>query len=288
MKCCLTHSIRERTKVHLAVQRVQVEKSLRESEKRFNQVAETAREFIWEVDRDGTITYVSPAFQTIVGYAPEEVIGSRRFFDFFAPEESEQQRRRIAEIMLMEERLTGLVTKNNRRDGSTLYCVTNALPYRDDHGRLLGYRGVNADITEQKRSEDEIAQSHRLLDYVISYARSAIAVHDREMRYIYVSREYLRQYRVREENVIGRHHYDVFPDLPEKWREAHRLALTGQVCSGEDDPYTREDGSVDWTRWECRPWYELDGSIGGIIVYTEVLSTKREGVERNRCQKPSS
>uniref|UniRef100_UPI00351CB54D PAS domain S-box protein n=1 Tax=Methanomethylovorans sp. TaxID=2758717 RepID=UPI00351CB54D len=105
------------------------------------------------------------------------------------------------------------------------------------------------------------------------------AVHDRDLKYIYVSQRYLNDYKVKESEIIGKHHYEVFPDLPPKWRDVHQKALMGEVSSAEDDPYMREDGSVDWTRWECRPWYEADGSIGGIVVYTEVI-TERKLVEK--------
>ncbi len=81
----------------------------------------------------------------------------------------------------------------------------------------------------------------------------------------------------------------VFPDLPQKWRDVHQRALAGEVSSSEEDPYLREDGTVDWTRWECRPWYESDGSIGGFIIYTEVITDRkrredelRENEERYR------
>ncbi len=73
--------------------------------------------------------------------------------------------------------------------------------------------------------------------------------------------------------------------MPQKWKEVHRKALAGQILSAEDDPYTREDGSVEWTRWECRPWHESDGSIGGIIVYTEVITErKRMAEDREKMQ----
>lgn len=114
------------------------------------------------------------------------------------------------------------------------------------------------------------------MKYVIEHNRSAVAIHDRELHYLYVSKQYLEQFNVREENIIGKHHYDVFSDLPQKWREVHKRALAGEVVNAEDDPYEREDGTVDWTRWECRPWYEADGSIGGIIVYTEVIREKKK------------
>jgi PAS domain S-box-containing protein len=127
---------------------------------------------------------------------------------------------------------------------------------------------------ECKRSEKQLIRND-LMDYVISNARSAIAIHDRDLKYIYVSKRYLKDYKIKEQNVIGKHHYEVFPDLPQKWRDVHQRALTGEVISAEEDSYYREDGSVDWTRWECRPWYESDGSIGGIIIYTEVITDRK-------------
>lgn len=134
----------------------------------------------------------------------------------------------------------------------------------------------------RKRGEEQPIHSHDLMDYIISHARSAIAVHDRDLKYIYVSERYLKEYRVKEHNIIGKHHYEVFPDLPQKWRDVHQRSLAGEVLSAEEDPYYREDGSVDWTRWECRPWYESGGSIGGIIIYTEVINERKEMEESLR------
>ena len=114
------------------------------------------------------------------------------------------------------------------------------------------------------------AHSRHLLSHIISHARTAIAVHDRDLNYLYVSEEYLKAYGVDSTHIIGRHHYEVFPDLPQKWRDVHQRCLRGEVVSAENDPFDRADGRRLWTRWECRPWFEDDGSIGGIIVNTEV------------------
>lgn len=126
-------------------------------------------------------------------------------------------------------------------------------------------------LFESKRA---LTHSHDLMSYIIEHSRSAVAVHDKNYNYIFVSKKYLEDYNVLEKDVIGRHHYEVFPDLPQKWRDVHKKALAGEVSSAEDDAFFRVDGSVLYTRWECRPWYEIDGSIGGFIIYTEVI-TKR-------------
>ena len=134
--------------------------------------------------------------------------------------------------------------------------------------------GFAQDITERKQVERKLSHSHELMTYIIEHNRSSIAVHDNDLKYIYVSKRYLEEYYVKDPNIIGKHHYDVFPDLPQKWRDVHQKALAGKISFGENDPYYRDDGSVDWTRWECRPWYEEDGTIGGIIVYTEVITDR--------------
>ncbi|MCP1715878.1 PAS domain S-box-containing protein [Methanocalculus alkaliphilus] len=128
----------------------------------------------------------------------------------------------------------------------------------------------------RRRAEERLAHSHDLMHYIIEHNNAAVAVHDRDLRYIFVSQQYLDIYGVTEASVIGRHHYEVFPDLPVKWREIHRKVLAGEgVFSADDDPFPRSDGRTDWTRWECRPWYDSDGSIGGLIVYTEITTERK-------------
>jgi len=135
----------------------------------------------------------------------------------------------------------------------------------------MAFRLFEARVNE-RRALRRLTHSRDLMSYIIGHARSAIAVHDRNLNYLYVSEEYLSSYEVESGEVIGRHHYDVFPDLPQKWRDVHQRSLRGEVISAEDDVYERTNGQKLWTRWESRPWYEDDGSIGGIIINTEVTS----------------
>ncbi len=134
----------------------------------------------------------------------------------------------------------------------------------------------------RKQSEEKLLRSYDLMDYIISHARSAIAIFDRDLKYIYVSKRYLKDYKIKTQNIIGKHHYDVFSDLPEKWKDVHQRSLTGEVVSAEEDPYYRADGSVHWTQWECRPWYESNGSIGGIVIYNEIINERKKAEETLR------
>jgi PAS domain S-box-containing protein len=138
----------------------------------------------------------------------------------------------------------------------------------------------------RRRTEAALLHSEYLMRYIIEHIRSAIAVFDKELKYIYVSQRYLKDFNIIGKDVIGKFHYDVFTDLPAHFKEAHRRALTGEVLSAEEDTYHPEGGSIIWAQWECRPWYESNGSIGGIIVATEVITErKRAEIQANLAAK---
>lgn len=126
----------------------------------------------------------------------------------------------------------------------------------------------------KNKVQEELAHSYDLMKYAIEHSNGAVAVHDNELRYIYVSERYMDDFKVKDYNIIGKHHYEVFPDLPQKWRDIHQRVLNGEVCSSECDPYPHNDGTLEWTRWECRPWFNVDETIGGLIVYTEVITNQ--------------
>jgi len=141
---------------------------------------------------------------------------------------------------------------------------------------------TNIELSAAKERAEQSAKalkhSHDLMQYIIEHNRGAVAVHDKNYNYIYVSNGYLKDYKIAEENIIGRHHYQVQPDIPQKWRDVHTRALNGEILGAEEDSYPRADGTLEWTRWECRPWYEADDSIGGFIIYTEII-TQRKNME---------
>ena len=127
----------------------------------------------------------------------------------------------------------------------------------------------------QKEAQSTALEWYDLMNYIIQHDPSAIAVHNNELRYIFVSERYLNDHKVKEKDIIGKHHYEVFPEIPEKWRDVHRRALAGEVLGSDDDYFIREDGSVEYTRWQCRPWRKSDETIGGIILYTEVTTERK-------------
>jgi len=124
-----------------------------------------------------------------------------------------------------------------------------------------------------------LKESEKRFRYILKHNPNAIAVCDKELRYLMVSDRFLNDYRLAETDIIGRHHYELFPETPQRWRDVHQRCLRGAVEHGDEDIFLRADGSEDWVRWECRPWCLPDGSIGGIILYTEVINERKRAQE---------
>ena len=118
-----------------------------------------------------------------------------------------------------------------------------------------------------------------LLRLFIDQAPVPIAMFDREMRYIAASRRWVTDYGLGDVNWRAVSHYDVFPDLPARWRDVHRRALQGDVVTAEEDRFERADGSVKWLRWEVRPWYR-GAEQGGILIFAEDITERKQSQER--------
>lgn len=252
------------------------DKELSLSEKRFRSMIEGSPIPVF-IQTEKKFAYLNPAALKLFGAENENQLLGTPVFDRFHPDFHDLVKERIKN--LNENRLSvnnSLEQKYLRLDGSEVWVETVAEPieYKEKHGALVFAR----DITERRLHSMEKKAWNDLMEYIIHHDPIAIAVLDNNLHFKYVSKRFLNDYNVLYDDIIGKHHYEVFPETPDKWRQVHKKALKGAILSSEEDFFQRPDGSIDYTSWECRPWFENDGSIGGIILYTEVI-TKRKLAE---------
>lgn len=146
---------------------------LRRSEERFQQVVKCAGDWIWEVDTEGLYTYVSPVVEAVLGYKPEEIIGKKFFYDFFAPEVKENLKKAALEVFTKRESFKSFINPNVHKHGSTVILETSGTPIIDEKGNLLGYRGADRDITERQQKENELRKLNK--DLVLASHRAGMA-----------------------------------------------------------------------------------------------------------------
>jgi PAS domain S-box-containing protein len=104
----------------------------------------------------------------------------------------------------------------------------------------------------------------------------AIAMFDQEVRYLAASQRWLDDYRLSNENLIGLSHYQVFPEISEEWKAVHRRSMDGERIVAHEDRFERMDGTVQRLRWEVRPWHAASEEAGGILIFTEDITARKE------------
>ena len=140
-----------------------MEGALRQSRERFRNITETISDWVWEVDKDSRYTYVNPKIQDILGYYPEEVIGKTPF-DLMPLDEGHRVSKIFNSIAESKQPFHCLENINIHKKGDLVVLETSGIPIFDDDGEFYGYRGVDRDITDRKRIQEELQKAHNELE----------------------------------------------------------------------------------------------------------------------------
>ena len=129
----------------------------------------------------------------------------------------------------------------------------------------------------RKAIQDEtLRESQENLRLLVAQAPITVAMFDRNMNYIATSRRWIATYGRGHADLTGLNHYGVKYDMPDYWREVHRKALAGEAQDCEEDKWVQADGTVSWLRWAVHPWRDRHQEIGGIIISTEDITTRKQ------------
>lgn len=264
------------------------EEDLHESEERFRTAFEHSASGMCLTALDGNFLQVNKALCKMLGYAadellkltfekityPDDIFLSKSFVDKAMDER--------AEVLHFEKRYL-------RKNGEVIWAEVSSSLLRDAKKKPRYFITQIIDVTERKRAEEMLNRNEEVLRLFVEHSPASIAMFDTEMKYIVASHRYLLDYDLGDQNLVGRSHYDIFPEIPERWVEIHKRCLSGATEKCDEDLFPRASGKVDWVRWEIRPWYELNNKIGGIILFSEVITetknaeaTIRESEERLR------
>ena len=132
-----------------------------------------------------------------------------------------------------------------------------------------------------------LRESEQRLRFFLDHAPGALAMFDREMRYLAWNRRWQAEYAPPGVDLRGRSHFEIYPDLKPEWREAIDRALAGEVVGNEREHIEVDGRPGFWMRWETRPWHAADGSVGGVVMSTENITDRVASEEAARTARES-
>ena len=266
--------------------RLEAEQAVRASEERLRLAQQAGGIGTFERNiRTGVVTW-TPEMESLYGLPPGGFGQTHTAFeDLIHPDDRARVR------VLVESALkTGQQARGEWRvlwpDGSIHWIAGRWQVFMNESGEPFRVVGVNIDVTARKWTEEALLEVNRnleaqavllqsreeLLKIFVKSVPAGVAMLDREMRYIQVSDRFCADYSITSSQVLGRSHYEFFPDIPQRWKEMHRRALQGETLRSDEDRWDREDGTTAWVRWEIRPWKTPGGNIGGILIFAEDIT----------------
>jgi len=135
--------------------------ALRESEENYRSIVETSTDWIWAVDLEGKHTFSNDRVRDILGIEPQELLQSTTL-DLLHPEDVPRVRELLGRGAATGGGWQGVVLRWRHRDGTYRWIESNAVAAMNAHGNLVGFRGVDRDITERRRLEDELVKTQKL------------------------------------------------------------------------------------------------------------------------------
>ena len=183
----------------------QIDEVMQQSEERIRQITKSSGIWVWEVDQNGLYTYVSESEESVLGYKPEELIGKKYFYDFFAPETKSQLKE--AALILFGEKagFSNFINTNLHKEGYEVVLETNGFPVLDGDGKLVGYRGSDRDISERIRIEKTLKESEEKFKQAFQTNPDAITINRlSDGKYISVNQGFTQIFHYLPEEILGR------------------------------------------------------------------------------------
>ena len=265
------------------------EEALRESEERLRLAQWAAHVGTFDLNLRTGVDIWTPETEALYGLPPGGFGGTLTAFeDLIYPDDRERVIELTHEMMR-----TGKPVEGEWRvvwpDGSLHWVASRGQVFMDESGEPSRMLGVNMDVTESKRVEQAqhainraleeqtalLQSQEELLRVFVKNVPAAVAMLDRDMRYLQVSDRWGTDYLPDRAEILGRSHYEIFPDMPERWKEVHRRALQGEILRANEDRWDGQDGP-HWARWEVRPWKTPEGVVGGILILTEDITRRKQ------------
>ncbi|HEV3117034.1 MAG TPA: PAS domain S-box protein, partial [Gemmataceae bacterium] len=260
------------------IQRKRAEEALRESEDRYRTLVENSYDLICEIDAQSRFVYLSPNYQDVLGYQPDDLIG-RNFFDLVHPTD-----------------LTSLLAQFSAPSKPVAYR------YRDAAGEWRWFESIgkrhqqpggnnrtfifSRDITSRKRAEEELAHERDLLHVLMENIPHLIYFKDAQSRFTRINKAQMLNLGIDDpRQALGKTDFDFYPEAlaREFFESEQRIVKTGEPLIDRIERQTGDDQNERWLSSTKVPIMGKDGTITGIVGVSRDITERKRAEEAIRA-----
>ena len=254
------------------------DEALQESEERLRDIANSMADWIWEVDAEGRYTYCSNRVKDALGYSAAEILGKTPF-DFMEPEEAEKIVEIFNTIFRKKGQIRNLQNWNISKDGRRVCLLTNGVPILDEKGNLLGYRGVDDDISDRKQAEEALQESEEKYRSMMEVMKDPVYICSSDFRVDYMNPSMTQR---TGRDATGENCFKALHDLDEKcpWCMYDKIQQSKSYVSEIVSPKDNRSYHVS-----SSPIVHGDGTISKMTVLRDTTDLKKLETQLQQAQK---
>lgn len=256
----------------------QIEKDLRASEKRFRDIVNASADWVWEVDTQSRYTYASENVSDLLGYAPEEILG-KTVFELMPADEALRVAEEFADIAARKATFRDLDNIVLHKDGTPQNTHTSGSPIFDEAGNLIGYRGIDKNVTERIQRQEQL----QVLSRAIEQSPVSVVITDTKGNIQFVNPKFEAAYGFSSEEVIGNNPRIIKSGLnsPQLYRELWETISAGKEWHGELIN-KRKSGEFFWESMSISPVTNQQGEMTHFVAIKEDIQLRKELEENQR------
>ncbi|UCH50515.1 MAG: PAS domain S-box protein [Chloroflexota bacterium] len=263
-------------------ERKRAEEVLRQSEEKYRDLVETIPDVVFAVDKNGTVTYLSPAVEPMTGYSVSELMG-QTFADFLHPEDLAHafeafQRTLSGETVVDEARF---FTKS----GETRWLRNSNKPiFAGD--QVVGVRGVFSDITESKRAEEALRQSEERYRTILEQMDESYYEIDLAGNFTFVNDALCHRLGRSREELIGMNYRAYTPKerVDNTFKTFNTVYRTGQPIKEIPAVTIAGDGSLRFVERSIFPILDREGKVAGFRGISHDITERKLAEELIRLR----
>ncbi len=248
-------------------------KDLQHTKVMLEQTNKVARVGGWEFNVKKQKTYWTSVTKEIHGVAPDYKPEFNDTVNFYKGSKNQEKVKKAIELAISQGKGWDMELQIINAHGKEIWVrdIGNA---EFENGGCKRIFGTFQDIDEKKKAEIEVKKSKAILSAFVEHAPAAVAMLDKNMNFIAVSNKWIVDHQLTGRQIIGTSYYKIFANPDNEIKERHKRVLHGAIERKEEDIF-RLPGAVEDAHitWEMRPWHQIDGGIGGIMLFTQNITS---------------